>query len=93
MAYILKHIAIRIWATILLGGLASLWVLPAFQSYTGFEWAILPVSIILLLVFMGVGWAFNRLGENLVGRLIREATAWERDSMHPEAEKAFRNTM
>ncbi len=93
MAYILKHIAIRIWATILLGGLASLWVLPAFQSYTGFEWAILPVSIILLLVFMGVGWAFNRLGENLVGRLIREATAWERDSMHPEAEKAFRKAV
>jgi tetratricopeptide (TPR) repeat protein len=93
MASVLKPFAFRLWVTILLGGLTILWALPAFQASIGLGWTLVPVSGILVLVFIAVGWFFNRLGLYFIERLIREATAWERDSMHYEADKAFRKAV
>jgi tetratricopeptide (TPR) repeat protein len=93
MASVLKHCALRLWATILLGGLGALGLLPVFQPNIGHYWTIILVVGILILVFIAVGWIFNRLGLYFIERSIREATAWERDSMHYEADKAFRRAV
>lgn len=93
MVHALKHFSIRIWSTILLGGFSSLLILPAVQGYIGLDRALLATCGTMVLVFMGIGWFFNRVGRDYVERLIREATDWERDGMHYEAEKAFRKAV
>ena len=81
-----KHIAARIWLTAILGGLASLWVLPLFQTSIGLRWTPLPVAVIMMLAFMLIGWVSNHWGVGRVERLIREAGVFERDCMAAEAE-------
>jgi hypothetical protein len=87
--YAFRHIALRIWATVLVGGLISLWILPALHSQIGLEWNLLPALGIMILVFIAIGWFSNRLGHSAVERLIREATTWERVGAYRVAEKAF----
>jgi hypothetical protein len=91
MIYLFRHLAARIWFSLLLGGLASLWILPAIQSRIGLEWTLLPVAAIFGLVFLGIGWGLNHWGINSVKHLIGEAGSFERDGMHPEAKEAFHN--
>ena len=93
MVHTLKHFAFRLWVTVLIGSLANLRILPAFQSKIGLEWAIFPVFGILAGVFIAAGWLGNRLGLNIVERKVREAAEWERDSMHPEAEAAYKRAV
>jgi tetratricopeptide (TPR) repeat protein len=87
--YSLRHISLRIWATVLLGGLISLWILPVFHPHIGLEWSLVPALVIMIVVFMAVGWFSNRLGISAVERLIREATTWERVGAYRGAEEAF----
>ena len=89
MFYTLRHISLRIWATVLLGGLISLWILPVFHPHIGLDWSLVPALIIMIVVFMAVGWFSNRLGLSAVERLIREATTWERVGAYRGAEEAF----
>lgn len=93
MVSFFKHIAVRIWLTVLLGGLASIWVLPSFQARIGLEWALLPVALLMLTVFQLTGWLSNRWGINTVERLINEAGIFERDGMSAEAEERFRRAV
>jgi hypothetical protein len=88
-----KHISFRIWCTVLLGGLLSLWLLPLVQPQADIEWYLLPVAVILVVVYVVTGWLFNRRGMNTIERLMHEAAAFERDGMYPEAEDAFKEAM
>ena len=89
MFYTLRHISLRIWATVILGGLISLSILPVFHPHIGLTWSLVPALIIMIVVFMAVGWFSNRLGLSAVERLIREATTWERVGAYRGAEEAF----
>jgi len=93
MVSFLKHIAVRIWLTVFLGGVACLWVLPSFQMRIGLEWALLPVVLIIVAVFVLIGWALNRWGLSTVERLIHEAGGFERDGMLSEAENRFQRAL
>jgi len=93
MVSFFKHIAARIWLTVLLGGVTSIWVLPSFQARTGLEWALLAVALIMVTVFQLTGWISNRWGLNTVERLIHEAGIFERDGMGTEAEDRFRRAV
>jgi len=93
MVYTLRHLIFRTWATVLVGVPFSLLVLPAFHARTGLQWALYPVVVILVLVFMVIGWFLNRFGMNSVERLMEEATAWERTGALREAEKAFQKAV
>jgi hypothetical protein len=93
MVSFFKHIAARIWLTVLFGGLASIWVLPSFQTRIGLEWALLPVALMMLTVFQLSGWISNRWGLNTVERLIHEAGIFERDGMGTQAEDRFRRAV
>ena len=83
----------RIWLTVLLGGVVSLWVLPSFQAQIGLQWVLLPVLLMLVAAFLLVGWVSNRWGLGSVERLIHEAGVYERDGMVDEAEKRFRRAV
>lgn len=93
MLSFLKHLSVRIWLTVLLGGVACLWVLPSFQNQIGLQWVLLPVILILVTVFILIGWASNRWGLGSVERLIHEAGVFERDGMVSEAESRFRRAL
>jgi len=93
MLSFLKHIAVRIWLTVLLGGVACLWVLPSIQTRIGLNWALLPVGVILVGAFALIGWASTRWGLGSVDRLIHEAGVFERDGMVSEAENRFRQAL
>jgi len=93
MLSLFKHIAVRIWLTAIMGGLASLWLLPSFQARIGLQWAPLPVALIMLIAFLLIGWLSNHWGVGMVERLVREAGVFERDGMVAEAEAKFRHAL
>jgi hypothetical protein len=93
MISFLRHISFRLWIAIFLGVAVSLAVLPLVQSRIGFEWILLPVSIILLLVYVGTGWVLNHWALSAVDRLVLEAGSYERDGMYREAEDAFQRAL
>ena len=93
MIHALKHIAIRLWLTILIGSLAALAFLQALQMPLGLEWAFTLAVPVFVAVFYAIGWLFNRFGMNLVQRLINEASVWERAGKPPQAEKLFRKAV
>ena len=88
-----KHIAARLWLTVFFGGALSLWVLPSFQSRIGLEWTPLPVVLIMMAMFLLIGWVANRWGLNTVQQLIYEAGIFERDGMVAEAENRFQRAL
>jgi hypothetical protein len=89
----LRHLTVRIWFALLIGGLVCLWLLPYIQDRIGIEWALFPVVAILVLVYFGLGWASTQWGVKSVIRLVRQAGVCERDGMYAEAELLFRNAM
>ena len=89
----LRHFSIRIWFSLLIGGLVCLWLLPHIQDRIGIERTLFPVAAILVLVYFGIGWASTQWGVKSVIRLVRQAGACERDGMYAEAELFFRNAM
>ncbi|MGD9043292.1 MAG: SPOR domain-containing protein [Desulfobacterales bacterium] len=89
----MKHIAVRIWLTVLLGGVVCLWVMPSFQDRIGLEWALLPALLIIVAAFVLIGWVSTRWGLNTVERLLQEAGGFERDGMVAEAENRFRRAL
>jgi hypothetical protein len=93
MVSFLKHIAVRIWLTVLLGGVVCLWVMPSFQDRIGLEWALLPALLIIVAAFVLIGWVSTRWGLNTVERLLQEAGGFERDGMVAEAENRFRRAL
>ena len=89
----LRHLTVRIWFSLLIGGLICLWLLPYIQGRIGIEWALLPVALIFMLVYFGLGWISTQWGVKSVIRLVRQAGVCERDGMYAEAELFFRNAM
>ena len=78
MSAVLRHMAIRLWATALLGSVLCMMVLPFWQSVLKVHWVAIPVIFILGLCYVLLGWGMNRYGDARVQRLINEAGAWER---------------
>lgn len=89
MNAILRHLSVRLWATVLIGGLILLALMPQWQRVAGMGWITLPVLVVLVGCFVLIGWLMNRWGMVLIRRQIAEAAAWERAGMVPQAEAAF----
>ena len=89
----LKHYALRLWATVMLGGPATLWFLPVIGSGLNPLYTLAPTGAILLVVFFGIGALFNRLGTWSVEGQIRAAEDWERSGSAGEAETAYRRAL
>jgi hypothetical protein len=86
---ILRHYALRLFATAFLGTLLCLVLLPRLQWLMGGSWVTLPVASVLVGCFFLLGWLMNRLGLSLIHRQVTESAVWERAGMAAEAEGAF----
>lgn len=93
MAHALKHIAFRLWGTVLIGGLIGLWLLPALDFGLEPVWVPVPAAALVILVFLFLGWLFNRLGLLLADRHIEEAVAWERVGSTAAAGAAYEKAL
>jgi hypothetical protein len=89
MNAILRHFAVRLWLTAVLGGLFCLLWLPWWQRPFGLEWAWVPAAATLATAFVALGWCMNRLGCFLLHRQIREAAVWERGGRTRQARAAY----
>jgi len=93
MVSALRHLIVRTWATVLVGGVLCLLILPAIHSHIGLEWTLVPVVVIFSMVFMVIGWLSNRVGVSAVKRLVGEGTKWERAGLLRSAEKAYKRAL
>ncbi|NNG01801.1 MAG: SPOR domain-containing protein [Desulfobacteraceae bacterium] len=93
MIHSFRHLSVRLWLTVGLGGIASLWLLPAWQMAFGIQSAVLPAIVIIAISFWLVGVAFNRIGQGVIHRTISEAAVWERAGMAAEAKDAYRKAV
>ena len=93
MVHTLKHIALRVWGTVLIGGLACLWLLPILGSGLNLTWVFVPVLLLSLFTFFFLGWILNHLALFLADRHIQEAATWERLGSSKEAGKAYEKAL
>ena len=93
MIHILRHTAMRLWLSIIVGTMIVLWCLPMVAADIDLIWVVVIAIIILVLTFIAVGWFFNPLALKIIERLIREATIWERAGNFHQAEKIFRKAV
>ncbi len=89
MNAVFRHLAVRLWVTLLIGGLLCLALLPSWQNTLGLASIYLPVVAVFALCFLCLGWMMNRIGLAMVQRQVSEAAVWERAGMSLEAENAF----
>lgn len=83
----------RLWIGLLVGSMAVLWSLQLVPADIDPTLAFITAMASLGLSLMGVGWVFNRLALKMIGRLIREATIWERAGNFNQAEKIFKKAV
>ncbi len=93
MVHTLKHIAFRLWSTVLLAGLASLWLLPVLDFSQDPARAPLPAAVLAVIIFFFLGWLSNHLALFLVDRHIREASSWERLGSNTDAGAAYEKAL
>jgi len=93
MTHFLRHNAVCLWVTLLIGGMGGLWVLPLLQPVVGIDLMPFVVAGGLAAMFLFVAWAVNRAGLKRVGHLMRSADVAEREGLSVEAEAAFREAL
>jgi hypothetical protein len=93
LAHALRHLALRLWLTVLIGGLGSLALVPLIQALMGLSWVALPVILFLTLIFLGLGWVSNAWAGLLIERLRNEGAVWERAGMRREAAQRYEALM
>lgn len=93
MTHFLRHTAVCLWLTLLLGGIGSLWVLPVLQPVLGIDAMPFLMAGALAAVFVLVVWAAGRIGLSRVTRLMRSADIAEREGLSAEAEEDYREAL
>ena len=84
-----KHMAVRLWSTLLIGSLAILVFFPPLAAMWGAGWMIVPALLLFVVTFWVVGMIFAALGRHRVARLINEAAVWDRAGMAREARQTL----
>ena len=92
MNALFRHLTVRLWLSVLVGGWLCLYLLPWWQNIFGLNWLALPAALIFGVCFGLAGWAMSRIGVALAQRQVNEAAVWERAGMIREAENAFRRS-
>ncbi|WP_419656259.1 uncharacterized protein Dvar_53630 [Desulfosarcina variabilis str. Montpellier] len=84
-----KHLAVRMWASLMLGGLTALVILPLLASTFGPGLMIGPAFFFILIFYWLLGIVFATIGRRRLNRLSDEATVWARAGMAREARQAL----
>jgi hypothetical protein len=93
VTHFLRHTAVCLWVTLLVGGMGCLWVLPIIQPVVGIDAMPFAVAGGLAAMFLLVAWAVNRAGLRRVATLMRSADLADREGLAIEAEAAFREAL
>jgi len=93
MTHFLRHTAVCLWLTVLIGGMGSLWILPILQPVLGIDAIPFLAAVGLAALFVLVLWAVDRIGLSRVTRLLRSADVAEREGLPAEAEESFREAL
>ncbi len=89
MGNLFKHLAVRLWTTLVIGSLLVLVALPPFAGSVGPDWMIVPCLGLFAVAFWFTGMAFAAMGRRRLARLLKEATVWDRAGMTREARQAL----
>lgn len=89
MGLFFKHMAVRLWATLVIGSLAALVALPPFAGSVGPGWMVVPCLGLFAAAFWLTGMTFAAMGRRRLVRLLKEATVWDRAGMTREARQAL----
>jgi hypothetical protein len=81
--------AFRLWATLLIGGLTALLLLPPFAGLVGPKWMVVPAGFLLVAAYWAAGVVGAAAGRRRLARHLDEAVAWERAGMLREARLAL----
>ncbi len=93
MVHFLRHMACRVWFSLLAGFLICPLVLPFFEPFTGLPGVIYPALALGAVVFVGAGRLGNRLAGALIGRSVRAAEARVREGDPRRARIAFNRAL
>jgi hypothetical protein len=93
MTHFLRHTAVCLWLSLLIGGIGGFWILPALQPVLGIEAMPYLVAGALAGVFVLVLWAVDRIGLSRVTHLMRNADVAEREGLSSEAEEDYRKAL
>lgn len=85
MHALFRHMAVRLWATVLIGGLLSLWLLPRLQGHFGLNWLVVEVAVIFGLCYVLIGYLFRHWAQDRIESLVQDAAGFERDGLTAEA--------
>jgi hypothetical protein len=89
----LRHIAIRLWLSLLSGTLIILLVVPLVPVSLDLNLIFILALLVLTGSFLIIGYLFNRWGLQLVERFMREAAIWERSGSFFRAETIFKKAV
>jgi hypothetical protein len=93
MVHALKNITIRLWISIVSGGLVTLGLLAILGSPLDATFNLIVFTVMIILAFFGCGWIFNRITALRLQDYLLEATAKERTVRIGEAAEAFRKAI
>ncbi len=93
MTHFFKHLSLRIWVTILTGGLITLYMQPYLHPFFGIGYSVLTASFVFIFIFFITGYLFNKIGNSLLKGFIKEAASLERFGKNSLAEKTFRKAL
>jgi septal ring-binding cell division protein DamX len=93
MVHFMRHAAFCLWATLLIGGFGSFYVLPPLQAAAGLEAVPVLAAAFLAGLYAALRWAANRFATARARHLMRAGDLAEREGLRAEAEAAFQEAM
>jgi hypothetical protein len=93
MYHLLKHTVIRLWASLMVAGPASLVILSHLSPRPGLAWPLTVAFTLLTAVFFFWGWSGNRLARHGLRRRLARSEALERAGRYAEARAVLRQAV
>lgn len=84
-----KHIAVRLWLSLISGSLIALLVLPLLARSMGPDFMAIPALLFMATSYWATGFVLKRMGLRQLNLLMNEAAVWERAGMNREAQNAL----
>lgn len=89
MIWILRHLSVRLWITVLISMPFSIYLVYKFNSILPGIDPVILFSAIALFVFAISGFILDSLGKKLITKLIKEGAAWERAEIYKRSEERY----
>lgn len=93
MIHFLRHFTIRLWTSLLVGGLVVLLGFPVLGEAMGLTVAFWTVLVCFVVFFFLGGWFGNTIGMRGVNQLMHEAGIWERAGNFRQSEIVFKKAV